>query len=163
MAPRACIVALTSALAAEVAANLRARDRAEVLAAVPSGMTAAEGMAWWLDHITEGGESWAALVDGVPVAMGGLRGLDGRPDLAASWAVGTDRKMAAGVAIFLHAVRIHERWTDLGVRRFQCSCLDSPEESSEWLLRLGYQREGVLRSFGRNGEDFIIWGRIHGR
>lgn len=154
---------LDRTLAATVAATLRERDRREVLACVPLAMTDQQGLAWWLDHILAGGVSWAAMVDDVPVAMGGLREIDGRPDIASSWCVGTDRKLEAGVAIYLHAARSHQAWEARGIRRFQCSCLDTPEESSMWLVRLGYEREGRLRALGRNGEDFIIWGRIHGR
>lgn len=157
------IVDLTRSLALDVAQRLRARDRVEVLALMPAGLADDDALMLWVGHILSGGVSWAAVVDGVPVAMGGLRELEGRPDVAHSWCVGTDRKLEAGAIIFRHAARMHEAWEARGVRRFQCSCLDSPEESSAWLERLGYEREGRLRALGRGGEDFIIWGRIHGR
>lgn len=162
MEPRTSIAALTRPLALRVAAFLRPRDRVEVLACVPAGLSDAEGLLWWVDHITAGGEAWVAMVDDEPVAMGGIRGIDGRPDLACTWCVGTGRKLEAGAAIFRHALRIHARWHEIGVERFQCSCLDSPEESSAWLERLGYVREGVLRHIGKNRENFIIWGKIYG-
>lgn len=163
MASSACIAELNRELATQVAANLRHRDLIEVLACVPWAIPDDEGLAWWLESVLAGGESWAALAsDSVPVAMGGLRHLPERPDLALSWCVGTDRKLEAGATIYLHALKIHDEWRRRGVRRIQCSCLDTPEESSEWLERLGYVREGVMRSAGRNGENFVLWGRVYG-
>lgn len=162
MALRSTIVDLTRDLATEVAGSLRRRDRIEVLASTPHGLTKAQALAWWVDHVLDGGESWAAVTVDGPVAMGGMRLIAGRPDLAGTWMVGTDRKLDAGPAIFHHALRMHREWTKRGVRRFQCTCLDSPDESSAWLGRLGYEREGFLRQFGLGGEDFIIWGKIHG-
>ncbi len=155
------IVTLNPEIAGRITANLRDRDRREVECVLPAGRDLVTWAASLFD--APAADQWAAIdAEGVPVAMGGVSPVPGFEHLANSWAVGTDRKLLAGVEIFRQALRLHTEWQRRGVRRFQCTCLDTPEESSAWLERLGYQREGVLRGLGKNGEDFIMWGMYHG-
>ena len=153
---------LTPALAGIIIANLCGRDRRELDALLPPG----RDLEWWKDCLFSNtdAESWAAFSeDDMPVAMGGItRG--GLPHLAQTWAVGTDRKTEAGVAIFRQASRLHQSWIESrGTRKFQCSCLAEDLDGnggSVWLERLGYTEEGFLRSQGLNGEDFRLWGKV---
>lgn len=141
------------------------RDRAEVLALQPDNLDTTASIAHWIDHVLKGlaagGEAWVVSLGDEPVAAGGLVPVPGRAAHALSWCVGSARKREAGPLIFKIAARVHETWQKDGVRRFQCTCLDSGDPS-DWLMRLGYQREGRLRQVGRGGEDFLLWGRVHG-
>lgn len=155
------IVELTPTLAGHIAARLRARDRAEVLALLPKRLDLVQ----WATSLFDPADRalWAACAaDGEPVAMGGIHRHADLPHLATTWAVGTDRKLEAGADIFRCARRLHEEWSQKGVMRFQCLCLDTPEESSEWLERLGYTREGLMPGLGHQGETFLMWGNVYG-
>jgi hypothetical protein len=155
------IVDLTTELAAQVASRLSLRDRTEVLACLPDGKDLAE----WVVDLPQGQGpnhgAWAVMRHGVPVAMGGVSRSPGTPWMAVNWAVGTDAKMEAGAWVMRAALAGHRRFDVEGVCKYQCSCLDSPELSSRWLVRLGYLIEGVLANHGRNGETFKLWGRIN--
>lgn len=155
------IVELTPELAGRVAATLRTRDRAEVLALLPKRLSLVDWAAALFEPVDRA--LWAVLADdGEPVAMGGISRSPDLPHLATTWAVGTNRKLEAGADIFRCARRLHEEWALKGVMRFQCLCLDTPEESSEWLERLGYTREGLLPGLGHGGETFLMWGNLYG-
>lgn len=157
------IQTLTPALAGLIIATLCDRDRRELEALLPPG----KDLGWWRDCLFQNteAESWAAFAeDGTPVCMGGItRG--SLPHLAQTWAVGTDRKHEAGVAIFRQASRLHQSWIESrGIRKFQCSCLAEDldcEGGSVWLERLGYVEEGFLRCQGLHGEDFRLWGKVN--
>lgn len=161
------IVDLTKELAQIVAFSLSPRDRIEVLALQPEASDDDAALDAWADAILNVPEdlrtAWAVHLDGVPVVMGGVVRHPYLTHLATTWAVGTERKLEAGVQIMRAAITAHRAWEDRGVTKFQCSCLDSPELSSQWLVRLGYVIEGVFPGMGRNGETFKVWGRNHGR
>jgi hypothetical protein len=160
-------VPLTLEIAEAVARNLSPRDRAEVLALRPASGNDDLDLEAWAGDVMRTPEhlrtAWAVVFDGEPVAMGGIIRHPGLIHLATSWFVGTSRKLDAGVAVMLGAIKDHKQWEEQGVRKFQCMCLDSPELSSRWLVRLGYSIEGIYPVFGRNGETFKVWGRNHGR
>lgn len=158
---------LTHDLAAEVARGLSSRDRTEVLALQPEASTDEMALEVWADAILRVPEelrtAWAVTIKGKPVVMGGVVRHPHLPHLATTWAVGTERKFEAGVQIMRAALNAHRTWQKRGVRKFQCTCLDSPELSSHWLVRLGYIIEGIFPDLGRNGETFKVWGHNHGR
>lgn len=161
------ILDLTPELAQAVAANLSPRDRIEVLALQPEASDDDTALDVWADAILRVPEdlrtAWAVTLDGEPVVMGGVVRHPHLTHLATTWAVGTERKLETGVQIMRAALNAHRTWQERGVRKFQCSCLDSPELSSRWLVRLGYAIEGIFPDLGRNGETFKVWGRNHGR
>lgn len=161
------IVPLTEELAQAIALGLSQRDRTEVLAMQPDTCSEDLALEVWADQILRVPDNlrsaWAVLLGGDPVVMGGVVRHPHLPHLATTWCVGSDRKMDAGVQIMRAAVEAHQAWEQRGVRKFQCLCLESPELSSRWLERLGYELEGTYRHFGRNGETFKVWGRSHGR
>ncbi len=47
-----------------------------------------------------------------------------------------------------------------GFRRIQAQIDASMERNIRWAERLGFECEGVTRSFGPNGEDYVMMGRI---
>jgi hypothetical protein len=154
------MIPLTIDAARHIAHNLRPRDREEVLCSLPDGMSLDD----WVDLMmaNKDADKWMVLVGGDPVAMCGVTP-SALKHLASTWAVGTDRKLEGGAELMKTAIEAHRVWSGLGIRRFSCLCLDTPEESSAWLERLGYQREGVLRGFGREGQDFLQWGKVVNR
>jgi len=159
-------VPLTLPIAETIASNLSRRDRVEVLALRPDTGDDALDLDVWASDVMNTPEhlatAWAVLVGSNPVAMGGIVRHPALPHLATSWLVGTPKKLDGGVSIMRIAVESHKQWQERGVKKFQCMCLDSPELSSRWLVRLGYSIEGIYPQFGRNGETFKIWGRNHG-
>ena len=45
-------------------------------------------------------------------------------------------------------------------RRSQCCAWEGNAVSRAWLEELGYEAEGVLRAFGKNGEHFVQYARL---
>lgn len=46
------------------------------------------------------------------------------------------------------------------VKRYQSVCTARFEKAQRWFDFLGFQKEGTLRSFGEDGEDYHIYARV---
>ena len=44
--------------------------------------------------------------------------------------------------------------------RLQCEAWEENRISRKWLLALGFDEEGVRRSYGKGGEHFVMYGRL---
>lgn len=49
---------------------------------------------------------------------------------------------------------------ELGLIRLQCSVLAGHDVSVRWLERMGFRYEGLMKSYGRAGEDAIRMARV---
>ncbi len=141
-----------------IAANMRAADFKEIsclwkewdtrLLGVCAMRTAVPGMVWsiWLDGqpIAAYGFSYAAPFD---------------PDHWQAWAFGTDRFKRAVPLMTRHLLSIRDL-VEARCRRCQVITHVDHDLSHRWLRSLGADREGLLRSYGRNGEDFEVYSWI---
>lgn len=96
------------------------------------------------------GEAYTALLEGKPVAAGGI--ILGMPGLGSVWAMITER--AKTMPFMLH--RQFARRLDDVIKRHKLRRVDyivDPEkpENVTWCLRLGFRREGIMTAFYPDG------------
>lgn len=103
------------------------------------------------------GMAWSCWYDGQPAAAYGFsHAAPFDPDHWQAWAFGTSKfkRCVPLITRHLKAVRpIVER----DCRRLQVLALDSHDLAHGWIEGFGAKREGVLRSYGRGGEDFYLY------
>lgn len=103
------------------------------------------------------GMVWSIWQEGQPAAAYGFsRAAAFDPDHWQAWAFGTGqfRRCVPHMTRHLSAIRpVVER----DCRRLQAISLVGHDVAHRWIEALGGQREGVLRSYGRGGEDFVIY------
>ena len=46
------------------------------------------------------------------------------------------------------------------LHRVQATVREADETATRWIERLGFQKEGVLRCFGANGENHVMYSRV---
>lgn len=134
--------------------NMREWDRREVYA-----------VSWATDPQTLGDQMFANLGsfafmasadDGEPVAAIGA--LNAWPGLWTPWAIGTDRfpLIARQLTRFVRNDMI-PLMRDLGFRRAECFSMVGHAESHKWLAACGGTPEYTAKSYGKNGEDFVLY------
>lgn len=143
-----------------VAANMRSADREEVFAtarlesATQAAAISFHGSPGW---------SWMALYNGQPAAAFGIgSGAHLQPHIRHAWAYGTVHFKRCVPAITRF---VREFWFEAlieeGVRRVEARSLVNHDIAHRWLASLGAKREGLLRGFGVNGEDFELWAFVY--
>lgn len=83
------------------------------------------------------------------------------PRVAEAWAVFSERGLSNGREITEDVLF----WLDRAIQKFdlrrvQATAYLSHEAAHRWLECLGFQWEGRLRSFGLDGQDCFVYGRI---
>lgn len=108
-----------------------------------------------VERFGEHPDCFTVFDDPGPVAVGGM--LLHRPNVATLLFFATDDFKGAVAADFTRFVvqRLFPRYRERGVHRIECQSLDGYEEVHRWLGVLGLEKEAVLRSFGRGGEDYV--------
>jgi hypothetical protein len=123
---------LTLPMALELAANLGARDRMEILRAYP------DLDSWALDRCTLPGNAWALIEDGQVMRRWGHRRSRVQRHAVARRA---NRLASRSVK---HAVRIWRAIRESGLyRRVECQCAEDNVVAQRFAERMGFQREGV--------------------
>jgi hypothetical protein len=104
--------------------------------------------------------SWVLTADKEPIVIAGYDEL--RPGVWQDWLFSTPaawseahwrtvtRRCRAGMDAMLEA----------GAHRLQCVSLASRIQAHRWYRPLGLEQEGVLRGYGVNGEDAIMFARV---
>jgi hypothetical protein len=109
------------------------------------------------------GPRFAVLgADGMPVCAGGFHEI--QPGIWQSWMVGTMDGWSTHWRSMTKAARwLMQALFDNGARRLQTNALSSRTAACLWYTRsLNLKFEGVLRQYGRNGEDVSCFGRVRG-
>lgn len=147
----------------QVAANMRERDYEEIVS-----MTACdsrEALALYLAerHKDHGRSFVFGLDDGVPIAVLSLA-----EQWPGVWSMGlfaTDSFQQIGLSLTKLIVRgIIPALDEEKAHRVECVSIEGYTQVHRWLEALGLDREGVLRNYGRDGQDYVIfaWRRPHG-
>lgn len=141
-----------------IIARMRAKDREEIFATRPDDSKKA--LTEYCMAIANAPNSYTRLAywDDKPVAVFGA--IEPWPTVAEVWAFGTDDFQKVGFALTRHIRKtmipylLHK-----GLRRAQCRSLATHTEAHEWLRSLGAKQEDErpLRSWGKNGEDFVLF------
>lgn len=102
------------------------------------------------------GKSWAALVDGIPVAMGGIA--LNQPAIGQAWLIGTDDLSRAGLTLTRFCADVTRRMLseDSGINRIQAFSAGFHTEAHAWLKAVGLNAVVPLPKYGKSGEDFLL-------
>lgn len=106
------------------------------------------------------GPSYTMMEDGLPILIGGIIIL--WAGVGEVWAVVTRR--AAEIPITTHrtSVRYLEIMSrEAGIVRAQCVVRSDFETGKRWVKSLGFRLEGLLRKYGKSGEDYLRYARIY--
>lgn len=137
-----------------VAARMRDWDRREFEASAAYDTITQAAL---ICHYGSGPWAGVALLYGEPVAAFGAFGSPLMPQVRTAWAFGTSKFRRVVPAI----TREVDSWKPVlvgeGVHRIEARALVGHDLAGHWMARLGARREGVLRRFGVNGEDFELW------
>lgn len=137
---------------AQVLADLRPRDRAELDALGTRGAVAEAARAFALSPLR-----WAVLRGGRCVALFGARPFPGMPDTAAPWLFGTPALDREGRALArlgpLFAARMRAAWPRL-LNMVHAPALAERPATARWLARCGFAVAAHPMPLGRDGAPF---------
>ncbi|MDE2579954.1 MAG: hypothetical protein KGL46_14215 [Hyphomicrobiales bacterium] len=145
---------------AHVVANMRAADAREVFAARfdddPYGLAA--------DMVAARARCIGFLAmradDGEPVAL--LAAALTTPTVADVLMIATDRWPDIAFAATRFAVRrAIPCYLDTNVARAECRAWEGNAVACRWLEALGFSQEGLLRRYGRAGENYRLYARLN--
>jgi RimJ/RimL family protein N-acetyltransferase len=145
--------------ASYIAANMREADYREIACLWKHWDTRALGICAMETAVP--GMAWSIWYRGEPIVAYGLSyaaAFD--PDHWQIWAFGTNRFKRAVPMMTRHIQSIGDV-IKAGCRRLQVITHTEHDISHRWLEGLGAQREGVMRSYGRNGEDFVLYSWVN--
>lgn len=136
-----------------VAANMRQWDRTELEASAAGTMTERALFC----HYTSFPWACVALLNDEPVAAFGAAGTPLQPQVKVAWAFGTGRFRRVVPAISREVESWKPHLIAEGVHRIEARALVGHDLAGRWMAGLGAKQEGVMRHYGRNGEDFELW------
>jgi RimJ/RimL family protein N-acetyltransferase len=136
-----------------IASKMRQADHDEI-AAVFKFTNAAQVAAVLLDQSP--GLAFCAYLKGEPVACFGVAHVNAA--ICSGWAYGTDRIKRAIPAVTDYAVRaVAPLLIAAGYLRLEVKTDITHDLSHRWLEGMGFSKEGVMRSYGFNGEHFALY------
>lgn len=104
------------------------------------------------------GCAYTAVYQGFPIACAGIA--LGMPHVGEAWSFFDKEFVEAPGKVKYHiysVIRQHVH-SNKAVHRVQANCQADFEIAKKWLEKLGLKEEGVMRGYGANGEDFILYG-----
>lgn len=105
------------------------------------------------------GPRWVVVRGDTPVAVAGFDLI--RPGVWQDWMFSTDGAWEPGAwrSVTKHVRKGMTAMLQSGAHRLQCVSLASRVQAHAWYRVLGLRQEGVLRRYGVNGEDAIMFAR----
>lgn len=141
-----------------IALHMREADKAEVY-----GMRAHDSpfiLAKEVILAATYGKAGIAEHNGVPVAVVGVS--PSWPGVWDAWAFGTDDWHRCAVSITRYALNVlRPHILERGAHRMHCASRIDHTDAHRWLSVLGAKPESVLRNYGRDGSDYVMfaWSR----
>ncbi len=143
-----------------IAANMRSEDFREIACLWQDWDTRALGVCAVETAVP--GMVWSVWYDGQPAAAFGFsRASAFDPDFWQAWAFGTDKFLRCVPAMTRYLLQIRPD-VETCCRRLQAISLKDHDIAHGWIEALGAKKEGVLRCYGRSGEDFFIYAWVRG-
>lgn len=144
-------------LALHVIERMRDWDRREIFAT-----RAADSEITLLTSVLDTGDvSWVAGNGLEPIAAFGCAPL--WSGVWSMWFFATNELSEIGLSVTKFVIRsIIPRLFEGGAHRLECRSMDGHEDAHRWLVTLGAHREGTLRGYGRNREDFHVYAWLAG-
>jgi hypothetical protein len=135
--------------------NMRPEDREEIMAIQPAGTTN-DQLVGRAMQFAERGPQLVHKVGGEPVAVQGIVQL--WPGVWSCYAWGTERWPKAVLSLTKTSKRVILPYMQAHrAHRAQAVSLGTHHSAHRWLELLGFEREGRLVRFGREGQDFVIF------
>jgi hypothetical protein len=108
---------------------------------------------------SERGEAFTAWIEDEVMFIGGMIPLF--TGVAEVWSL-TGEPVALYPKAFHKAVnKMLDYWDSLyNLHRIQCKVVSEHERSREWLKRLGFQEEGLMRKYDAKGNDYYMYARV---
>lgn len=105
------------------------------------------------------GPKWVLVKQsGEPLVIGGFTYL--RPEVWQDWLIGTPEAWEHHWrSISKHCRRVMDAMLKTEAHRIQCVSLASRTKAHAWYRVLGYRFEAILRKYGANGEDAVMYAR----
>lgn len=111
-----------------------------------------------LEVMSAGKFGWTFGVDDTPIACVGA--FTKWPGVLSVWMFSTDDfdKVAISLTKFIKRVMM-PAGIQQNIHRHECQSLATHTTAHRWLESMGFEKESVLKSYGRNGEDYInmVW------
>lgn len=106
--------------------------------------------------------SLSIVKDGIVLASGGLTPIS--PRMAEFWMVVPDKALVRDdLKVFVKICRtMSEKLAEAGgFKRIQASASVKSPEDARFLIAMGFEREGLMRSYGMDGSDHELFSRIY--
>jgi hypothetical protein len=105
---------------------------------------------------TSGDMAFCAYINGEPVTVFGVSALT--EVVACGWAYGTNRLKRTIPKVTAFALgSIAPELVRRGFHRLEVRTYIGHDLSHKWLEGMGFEREGVSKAYGLNGEDFAVY------
>lgn len=151
------IDAATEADIRSVAENMRERDFGEFMA-VSRAADRAELIDTLVRQYAGRSDVIVARLGDEPVCIGIT--IETRPNVITLGFFATDKFPTVALRVTKFVRRLLDNYEKAGVHRFEAVSIDGYAEAHRWLELLGLHAEsGVMKKFGRGGEDFIQFAR----
>ncbi len=107
----------------------------------------------------DGGTAFSAIEGGIVFGVAGIMDIPGwNGQRAAAWAV---LRPNVGTRRLLHMTRAARRGiAEHPARRVECSVRAGWANGMLWAERLGFQCEGLMRGYGHDGGDYLLYARV---
>jgi RimJ/RimL family protein N-acetyltransferase len=110
-----------------------------------------------LVSLSQSGQSFTGLVEGVPLICAGVIGI--WPGRAMAWAY-LSRDAGRNMRSITTAVRKFLDETDH--RRVEMTTIQGFQAAARWAEMLGFRLEGLMTQYTPDGEDAYLWARVKG-
>lgn len=106
------------------------------------------------------GPAVTILINNKPIACGGVHIFDTNRGVGEAWVV-CDRNINKYIKPFfeISAGFLNEVIKTYGLRRLQARVVVDFELGVQYVEHLGFKREGTMKKFGPDGDDFYMYGR----
>lgn len=99
----------------------------------------------------------AVMVYAADRPIGALGALPHWPGRASCWAL-----LADGIgSLMVPLTRAVTAWLETAPhRRLECTCAADDARGHRWANLLGFEREGLMRAYGADGRDYVLYARV---
>jgi len=105
------------------------------------------------------GSAYTAVLCGDPIGAAGIAVV--RPGMGEAWSLFSPLIKRFPLALHKAASRLIPEVTKRHNLRRVCAMVDEGDAVAvRWIERLGFEREGLMRSYGDNGEDVFLYAKV---
>lgn len=134
--------------------NIRERDKQEISGIL--GHCDPEKLVRETLLATAFGKAGICIINNEPVSIAGVSPV--RNGVWSAWAFGTDNWNSGVISLTRFILRdLHSYLDGKGAHRAQCESHIAHTDAHKWLSLLGARHEGILRGYGADGSDYVMF------